>query len=47
MNRISMWDTPLVGLLSVIKSKLEQDDVEGAIENIDRLMAQIEGWYEE
>lgn len=47
MNRISMWDKPLVGLLSVIKAKLEKDDVEGAIGNIDRLMAQIEGWYEE
>lgn len=47
MNRISLWDTPLVGLLSVIKAKLETNDVEGAIGSIDRLMAQIEGWYEE
>jgi len=42
-----MWDTALVGLLCVIKAKLEQDDVEGAIGNIDQLIAQVEGWYEE
>ena len=47
MNRISMWDRPLIGLLTIMRDKLENGDVEGAKESITNLIIQIEGWGEE
>jgi hypothetical protein len=46
MNRISMWDKPLIALLSIIKEKISNEDYDGAMHSIDSLIIRIEGWYE-
>jgi|TARA_B100001564_G_scaffold359612_1_gene382070 hypothetical protein len=46
MNRISMWDKPLIALLSIIKEKINEEDYDGAVYSIDSLIIKIEGWYE-
>jgi hypothetical protein len=46
-TRITMDMHGLVGLLLVLKTRLEDGDIEGAIGQIDRMIAEFEGWYEE
>jgi hypothetical protein len=47
MERITMNTKGLVGLLMVLKTRLEKGDIEDAIGQIDRMIADFEGWYEE
>ena len=42
-----MWDEPLIALLSIIKDKIKEEDIQGALNSIDTLIIRIEGWYEE
>ena len=47
MNRVSMWDKPLVGLLMIIRRYVEADEKQSALDSIDSLVRQIEGCGEE
>jgi hypothetical protein len=46
MNKIYIWDTPLIALLSIIKEKIESEDYVGAQNTLDGLIIKLEGCYE-
>ena len=46
MNRISMWDKPLIALLTIVKEKIYDEDYEGALCSLDSLIIKVEGWCE-
>ena len=43
MNRISLWDAPLVGLLSIIRERIMDGESDAAVESVNSLIILIEG----
>jgi hypothetical protein len=46
MNRISIWDKPLIALLCIIKEKIDCEDYDGAQQSLNGLIIKLEGWDE-